>query len=537
MSRKIRWRAALSVALLSAVAPGAARAAAINHVPVPAGQLQHTVTELSWPLSTNTFQHNRLRDERWMTATAGREIETDVKTGTVKFDCQFRLTVVRCWDAPISRREPRAGTTYIFPGDARLLESWDDVGAGVKDLIGNRAAVEADAQLRAGRDQPRQGRHGAAGGAPALLALVDRDGPHEVHERRTNVRGMLEGIATLPEEQRHALLRREVDGASHADIASELGISGAASRALVHRARDNLVKREEALDAHCCEVQDELLRASRTGRRASAHAYRHLAVCKICRSYRSQLRAMRGALHALHPGGLLFLSVVAAKLGLAGKGALAGAAAKSPAAIGAVAALSAAAAVGGRLVISAGQPSPATIHSPVLPGGVVAKGAPLPRRTVVVVGTAHRSSGSATVSLSCPSGHRVADLLPPGASGVTAGYERGMHPGLSQVATIALSGRRTRGVGVAILCRVPGPDGALTPAFNAQARGASMTAPRPPAVACVDRGYLRGSPAGDVTGSIGSGEPLRVLQRTKGWRRVATEFGAIGWVAAMDLCG
>jgi hypothetical protein len=137
MSRKIRWRAALSLAVLSAVAPGAAQAAAIHHVPVPAGQLQHTVTELSWPVSNNTFQHNTLRDERWMTATAGREIQTDVKTGKVKFDCQFRLTVVRCWDAPISRREPRAGTTYVFRGDARLLESWDDVGAGVKDLIGN----------------------------------------------------------------------------------------------------------------------------------------------------------------------------------------------------------------------------------------------------------------------------------------------------------------------------------------------------------------------------------------------------------------
>ena len=70
--------------------------------------------------------------------------------------------------------------------------------------------------------------------APAAAgALVDRDGPDQLHERRANVRGMLEGIAVLPEEQRHALLRREVDGASHADIASELGITGAASRSLV----------------------------------------------------------------------------------------------------------------------------------------------------------------------------------------------------------------------------------------------------------------------------------------------------------------
>jgi RNA polymerase sigma factor (sigma-70 family) len=372
----------------------------------------------------------------------------------------------------------------------------------------------------------------------ALVALIDRDSPAHQQERRANVRTMLEGIATLPEEQRHALLRREVDGASHADIAAELGITGPASRALVFRARENLAKRDAALDAHCSEVQDDLVRAYRTGRRASAHVYRHLAVCKHCRAYRGQLRAMRGALHALHPGGVLFLSALAAKLGLAGKGALAGAAAKSPVAIGAVAALSAAAAVGGTLIISAGQPSPATIHSPVLPGGVVVKGAPLPPHTAVSVGSVDLSHGGATVTLSCPVGHRVADLLPPGAAGVTAGYDAATQPGLSRSATIALSGVSTRKVGVAILCRVPGPDGALTPALNnAQARSSSTTVLRPPAVACVARDYLRSSPAGGVTGSISSGEPLRVLARNNGWRQVATQFGATGWVAARDLCG
>lgn len=373
---------------------------------------------------------------------------------------------------------------------------------------------------------------------PALLALVDRDEPGHVHERRTNVRGMLEGIATLPEEQRHALLRREVDGASHADIAAELGISGVASRALVHRARVNLTKHEDAVEARCSEVEDELLHAHRTARRASAHAYRHLAVCKHCRAYRGQLRAMRDALHVLHPGGLLLLGVAAAKLGLAGKGALAGAAAKSPAGIGAVAALTAAAAVGGTLVIGAGQPSPTTIRSPVLPGGVVTKGAPLPPHTAVVVGSVDLSRGTATVRLTCPADHRVADLLPPGASGVTAGYVASTHPGLSRTATIALSGRSTRDVGVAVLCRVPGPDGALTPALSrTQPRTSSTATRRPPPVACVARDDLRASPGGHVTGSIGSGEPVRVLLRRSGWRKVATEFGATGWVPARDLCG
>jgi RNA polymerase sigma factor (sigma-70 family) len=371
----------------------------------------------------------------------------------------------------------------------------------------------------------------------AIAALIHAEGPAEQHERRTSVRHMLAGIATLPGDQRHALLRRAVDGASHADIAAELGISGPASRALVNRARTNLVKRDAAIDARCGDVQGELLRASRTGRRASAHVYRHLATCRDCRAYRGQLRAMREALHALHPGGLLFLGVAAVKAGLAAKGAVAGAVAKSPAGVAAIAALSAAAAVGGTLVISAGEPSPATIRSPVLPGGVVAKGAPLPGGTAVVVGSVDLSAGSATVTLACPAGHRVADLLPPGAERVTAGYVPVTHPGVSRGATIALSGRATREVGVAILCRVPGRDGALTPAFSAPPRGRLSAAQRPVAVACVGRDALRSSPAGGVTGSIAAGEPLRVVGRRSAWSEVATQFGATGWVPGRDLCG
>jgi hypothetical protein len=81
-------------------------------------------------------------------------------------------------------------------------------------------------------------------------------------------------------------------------------------------------------------------------------------------------------------------------------------------------------------------------------------------------------------------------------------------------------------------------DGALTPALRRiQPRTASTATLRPPAVACVGRDALRASPGGAVLGSIGSGEPMRVLARSKGWRRVATEFGAIGWVPSRDLCG
>jgi hypothetical protein len=130
-------RIALSLALaILALAPAAASAAGPAHVPVPAGQLQHTVTTLTFPRSGNTFRHHNLRNERWITATAGRELVTDTTSGKVREDCSYTLKVARCWAAPINRTEPRAGTLHILPGNAAVLQSWIDVGAGVKSLIG-----------------------------------------------------------------------------------------------------------------------------------------------------------------------------------------------------------------------------------------------------------------------------------------------------------------------------------------------------------------------------------------------------------------
>jgi hypothetical protein len=130
-------RLALSLALaVLAVAPAAASAAGPVHVPVPAGQLQHTVTTITFPRSGNTFRHHDLRNERWITATAGRELVTDTTAGKVHEDCSYTLKIVRCWAAPLNRTEPRAGTLFIAPGNAAILQSWIDVGAGVKSLIG-----------------------------------------------------------------------------------------------------------------------------------------------------------------------------------------------------------------------------------------------------------------------------------------------------------------------------------------------------------------------------------------------------------------
>jgi hypothetical protein len=127
--------AALGLALL---APAAAHAGVVPHVPVPDGQLQHTVTVISFPGGgKNTFHHDGLRSEWWVTATAAREVVKNTTTGKVTSDCQYSLTTVRCWDAPLNKRDPRNGTIYIFPGQPLLLQSWVDLGANVKSLLGD----------------------------------------------------------------------------------------------------------------------------------------------------------------------------------------------------------------------------------------------------------------------------------------------------------------------------------------------------------------------------------------------------------------
>ena len=356
--------------------------------------------------------------------------------------------------------------------------------------------------------------------AERALARVDAD-PGAVHERRVAVRAMLADVATLPSEQRHALLRLELDGATHAEVAEELGISAPASKSLVFRARENLVKHGEARDATCGGVQEELLRASAAGHRASAHAHRHLVLCASCRAYRGRLRAVGGALRLLHPAPLL-LGVVAA---LSAKGAAGWVA--TPKAAGGLAAALAATAVGGTLVVSAGESSPVSFDSRAVPGGAVRAGSPLPAGTAIVA----RMTSAGTVQLACPPGHRVADLLPPDDARVTAGYVPPTVAGWSRTARLAVGAPAGSDVGVAILCRRPAPDGRMAASPPARAANRASTA-----TPCRSHTYLAVRPGGEPRGSVRLGQPLTVTRRAGRWTRVRTEFAETGWLPTRTLC-
>jgi RNA polymerase sigma factor (sigma-70 family) len=159
--------------------------------------------------------------------------------------------------------------------------------------------------------------------------------PMEEAQRREDLARLVEDISRLPEQQRSALLMREIDGLSYQDLAEALDVSVPAIKSLLVRARVGLVDAADARDADCHEIRAELLDAYDRGVKASGHARRHLRTCDSCTEYRHALRNVRRSFAALTPAGLGPLAFGAKLLGLSGAGG--GAAAGGTAATGALA--------------------------------------------------------------------------------------------------------------------------------------------------------------------------------------------------------
>jgi RNA polymerase sigma factor (sigma-70 family) len=64
--------------------------------------------------------------------------------------------------------------------------------------------------------------------------------PAELAEQREEIRGLMDGLRELPEPQRAAIVMRELEGLSHDQIATSLGLSGGAVRQSIYRARQAL---------------------------------------------------------------------------------------------------------------------------------------------------------------------------------------------------------------------------------------------------------------------------------------------------------
>ena len=191
--------------------------------------------------------------------------------------------------------------------------------------------------------------------------------PIEEAQRREDLARLVEDVSRLPQQQRSALLMREIDGMSYADLAAALDVTVPAVKSLLVRARVGLVEAAEARDADCCEIRDDLLASYDRGVKASGRARRHMRSCAGCRDYRTALKGMRRSFAALTPVSVGFggLGTLAANLlGLGGGGAAAGG---SAAAGGGAAA----AAASGTLATATACKVAAVVCTAALAGGAV----------------------------------------------------------------------------------------------------------------------------------------------------------------------
>jgi len=118
-------------------------------------------------------------------------------------------TFVRVWVSPVAVR-PNTVKAYLFTIARRLF---------------------LDGRRRDARFAPLEDRHADAG-----------PGPHDSAAARLQLDATLAALQALPEIDRAALLMKAQDGLAYEDIAASLGVSVAAAKVKVHRARVRLAQ-------------------------------------------------------------------------------------------------------------------------------------------------------------------------------------------------------------------------------------------------------------------------------------------------------
>jgi RNA polymerase sigma factor (sigma-70 family) len=196
-------------------------------------------------------------------------------------------------------------------------------------------------------------------------------------DQRESLRRLIADVRRLPDQQRSALLMRELGGMSYADLAGALGVTIPAVKSLLVRARLALARALEARDTACSEIREALILSHDRGLRPTATARRHMRDCPGCREFRHQLRGVSRRFAAIVPT-LGPIGVLAKLLGAGGAGS--GAAGGALAAGGAAGTGSAVVGVG---TLSAGATHVATLLAAavVTAGGAVELQHTLPAAT------------------------------------------------------------------------------------------------------------------------------------------------------------
>jgi RNA polymerase sigma factor (sigma-70 family) len=204
-------------------------------------------------------------------------------------------------------------------------------------------------------------------------------------DQRESLRRLIADVRRLPDQQRSALLMRELGGMSYADLSAALGVTVPAVKSLLVRARLALGQALEARDTACSEIREELIVSHDRGLRPNATARRHMHDCAGCREFRHQLRGVSRRFAAIVPT-LGPVGVLANVLGFGGAGG--GAAGGALAAGGAAGTSSAVVGVG---TLSAGAGHVATL----LAAAVVTAGGAVEIQHVLPASPAHHARAHA----------------------------------------------------------------------------------------------------------------------------------------------
>jgi len=119
-------------------------------------------------------------------------------------------------------------------------------------------------------------------------------------EMRMRAQVIIADLSELGEQQRSAVAMRELNGLSHAEIGSALGISTAAAKQTVYEGRVALQQIEEGREMSCTAVQQSLSANDRRlvkGRRVRSH----LRSCSSCRAFEDAMGRRGVALGAIPP--------------------------------------------------------------------------------------------------------------------------------------------------------------------------------------------------------------------------------------------
>jgi RNA polymerase sigma factor (sigma-70 family) len=201
-----------------------------------------------------------------------------------------------------STEEAEDAVQHTFAAAYRDLRLGDDREIALKPWLFAIARNRCMSLLRARREQPVGEPATVAAGHPAASAppIVPTAPLAEQVEQRGELRDLVADLRELPVEQRAALLLTELGDLSHTEVAGVLGCEVPRVKALVFRARSQLIARREARETPCELIREQLANL-RGGALRRTELRLHLRGCPGCRAFREQVRQQRRMLAAALP--------------------------------------------------------------------------------------------------------------------------------------------------------------------------------------------------------------------------------------------